>query len=213
MPALPIQKDALLIQDDVSRWPGLRIEDLSSQGAKTFLQTFDISTMIPGLIDAVFKILIPEAIEDSIPPICSIKLVLEDFDGIAFVYIAGTTRPETRESQIIGVFMHEMVHLWQWNGQGKASRGLIEGVADWVRLKAGFAVPHWRKRTDGAWDMGYDGTAYFLDGLELYYGKGFVVRLNRKLREEYVEGTFWEELCGVGNGVDVLWREYGKTLD
>lgn len=254
MPALPVQKDASFTKDGASSIQNgvsssaqppqsppvttpipkplarLRIEDLSSQGAKIFLETFDIGTMIPKLIDTVFKILIPEATEDLTPPVRSITLVLEDFDGIAFAcgnshddlqkeihlstsYIAGTTKLETRESEIIGVLVHEMVHLWQWNGQGKASGGLIEGLADWVRLKAGFVVPHWRKRTDGVWDMGYDGTAYFLDRLEEQFGKGFVVRLNQKLREEYVEGTFWEELCGVGNGVDVLWREYGKTLE
>ncbi|GLJ24690.1 hypothetical protein SUGI_0472240 [Cryptomeria japonica] len=41
------------------------------------------------------------------------------------------------KAQIRGVLYHGMTHVWQWNGQGKAPGGLIEGIADYMRLSAG----------------------------------------------------------------------------
>lgn len=44
--------------------------------------------------------------------------------------------------------VHEMVHCWQRNAHGTAPGGLIEGIADWVRLKAGLVPPHWKREAD-----------------------------------------------------------------
>ncbi|KAF6137710.1 hypothetical protein GIB67_023644 [Kingdonia uniflora] len=41
--------------------------------------------------------------------------------------------------EVIGVIYHEATHVWQW-GRGSGSgtpSGLIEGIADYVRLKSG----------------------------------------------------------------------------
>lgn len=99
----------------------------------------------------------------------------------------------------------------QHNGHNTSPGGLIEGVADFVRLRAGLAPPHWRRRDDASrWDAGYQHTAYFLDWLEdkRRFGPGTVRRLNEKLRtaERYVEAAFWPEL--LGRDVADLWREY-----
>lgn len=48
------------------------------------------------------------------------------------------------ESEIKGVLVHEMVHTMQFNGKGTCPGGLIEGIADWVRLRAGLSPPHWK---------------------------------------------------------------------
>ncbi|GLJ24732.1 hypothetical protein SUGI_0472830 [Cryptomeria japonica] len=53
------------------------------------------------------------------------------------------------KAEIRGVLYHEMTHVWQWNGQGNAPSGLIEGVADYVRLTAGLAPSHWVKPGSG----------------------------------------------------------------
>ena len=42
-------------------------------------------------------------------------------------------------TEVTRVLYHEVAHVWQWDGQGQANGGLIEGVADFVRLKAGYA--------------------------------------------------------------------------
>ncbi|CAI0445583.1 unnamed protein product [Linum tenue] len=31
-----------------------------------------------------------------------------------------------------------MTHVWQWNGGGATPLGLIEGIADFIRMKAGY---------------------------------------------------------------------------
>ena len=68
------------------------------------------------------------------------------------------------KTEITGVVYHEMVHVWQWNGNGQTPSGLIEGIADYVRMKANYAASHWVKAGEGEkWDQGYDVTAHFLD--------------------------------------------------
>lgn len=170
------------------------------------------------------------------PPTRSITLTLSPFSGVAYTtgkdldpthhkeihlstdYIASVA-PNLLESEIRGVIVHEMVHCWQWNGNGTAPGGLIEGVADWVRLKAGLAPPHWRKThadegdKGDRWDAGYEVTAWFLAWLEdggAGAGAGTVPRINRLLKDvtEYDEDRFWKVECGFGKTVHQLWDEY-----
>ncbi|CAN6298960.1 unnamed protein product [Urochloa humidicola] len=51
-------------------------------------------------------------------------------------YVAGYSGDV--KSEVTGVLYHETTHVWQWNGQDKANGGLMEGIADYVRLKAGY---------------------------------------------------------------------------
>jgi hypothetical protein len=120
--------------------------------------------------------------------------------------------PESRQKEeMLGVIVHEMVHCWQHNGYGTAPGGLIEGIADWVRLKAGYAPPHWKRHADGDWDSGYERTGYFLEFLEHIYGKDLVRRINEGLREyRYEEGTFWYKCCG--KTISDLWDDYKEHL-
>lgn len=115
----------------------------------------------------------------------------------------------TREIQ--GVVLHEMVHVWQHNGRGTAPGGLIEGIADWVRLKEGFVPRHW-KREGGKWDRGYQTTAYFLDWIEECQGTGCIRRLNQLLGEGTYGGEVWEKLCGETPKVERLWGSYTKEF-
>lgn len=113
--------------------------------------------------------------------------------------------------EIMGVLTHEMVHCYQYNGFGSAPGGLIEGIADWVRLNANLGPPHWRKDGTGDWDGGYDKTAYFLEYLEQRFGKGTVRRVNEKLRiSKYEQKRFWTECCG--RPVEQLWGDYGEAV-
>lgn len=89
-----------------------------------------------------------------------------------------------------GVLFHEMTHVWQWNGKGQAPGGLIEGIADFVRLKANYVPNGWVKPGQGQrWDEAYSITARFLDycnGLK----KGFVAELNKKMRNGLSDSFF-----------------------
>ncbi|KAK6420985.1 hypothetical protein LTR95_016868 [Oleoguttula sp. CCFEE 5521] len=166
----------------------------------------------------------------------SITMILQDYSGVAETdgmdldpdhktlrfstsYIAARVKNNPSfdlRHEILGVVCHELVHCFQWNGEGTCNGGLIEGIADWVRLRAGLGAKHWKAPTrisEGeSWDAGYERTAFFLDFVEGKCGKGAVRRLNAGLRKgRYDEGRLWEGVCG--KKVGELWEEYGRELE
>lgn len=115
------------------------------------------------------------------------------------------------KTEITGVLYHEMTHVWQWNGNGQGPSGLIEGIADFVRLKAGYAPSHWVRPGQGdRWDQGYDVTARFLDYCDGLRSGSFVSELNKKMRDGYNQ-SFFEEL--LGKSVDTLWADYKASFN
>ncbi|KAF8007521.1 hypothetical protein BT93_K1515 [Corymbia citriodora subsp. variegata] len=107
--------------------------------------------------------------------------------------------------EFIGILCHEATHVWQWNGNRKAPAGLINSVADYVRLKAGLAPKEWPKKGSGAvWDEGCAVTAYFLEYCEGLKG-GFVAELNGLMKNDYSDDYFHTLL---GETVDELWSDY-----
>lgn len=91
--------------------------------------------------------------------------------------------------------------------------GLIEGIADWIRLRCDLGPPHWHRdekqsaRRAKSWDRGYESTAFFLDHLESRFGQGTVARINGRLRVSgYHEDRFWPAL--LGESIEELWEEY-----
>ncbi|PIA27050.1 hypothetical protein AQUCO_08300024v1 [Aquilegia coerulea] len=119
-------------------------------------------------------------------------------------YIAQYSGDVKRE--LTGVLYHEATHIWQWNGNGAPNiGGLIEGIADYVRLKANLAPSHWVQPGVGSpWNRGYDVTARFLDYCNSLK-EGFVAELNGKMRNGYSDNFFSEIL---GKSVDQLFSEY-----
>ncbi|KAE8781549.1 PR17d precursor [Hordeum vulgare] len=80
-----------------------------------------------------------------------------------------------------------------------------QGVADYVRLKAGYVPGHWVKAGGGdRWDQGYDVTARFLDYCDSLK-PGFVAEMDGKLKGGYSDDYFMQIL---GKNVDQLWSEY-----
>lgn len=211
------------------RKPLLRLElrDLSSSGTRSFLRLLHASKTLEDAVSTVLVQLYTNLPTHSIPPTRSVTLILRDMGGVAYTtgldidsdhkeihfstnYIQSI--PEARLSEEMrGVIVHEMVHCWQWDAHGTAPGGLIEGIADWVRLKAGLGPPHWRRHAEGNWDAGYERTGYFLEWLERGHGGDVVRRINEALRKEkYDEDAFWQGCCG--KSVKELWRSYGRSL-
>jgi len=202
-----------------------KIQDLSHPAVPRFLSSIDASKALSSAVTTVLSLLYPAT--PHWQQVRSITLVLRAMDGVAYTtgkeiddmhkeihlalpYIGGIDDARVVD-EITGVLVHEMVHCWQWNGLGSAPGGLIEGIADWVRLKAGHAPPHWRKEGDGDWDAGYQHTGYFLEWLEGRFGADVVVRVNEALRgQRYHEDTFWRKIAGAPVGE--LWKEYGESL-
>ena len=200
----------------------LEIRDLTHAGTAIFFQHLQPTSVLPACIATVLRILY--AGNPNFPAVRSVTLVLRAMDGVAYTtgaeldgehkeihvalaYVAGVA-PARRRDELLGMLVHEMVHVWQWDGRGAAPGGLIEGVADFVRLRAGLAPPHWRRGLEGEWDAGYAATGFFLAWLEERFGEGTVRRINQRLEERYEEDGFWKAVCG--ENVAELWRQYRK---
>ena len=149
-------------------------------------------------------------------PVDAVTLVVEDIDGVAFTsangihlsarYVGGYSSGDVK-AEVTGVLYHEATHVWQWDGRGRANGGLIEGIADYVRLKAGYAPGHWVQPGQGdRWDQGYDVTARFLDYCASLK-PGFVAQLNAKMKDGYSDDFFAQI---TGKSVQQLWRDYKK---
>ncbi|KAL8653377.1 MAG: hypothetical protein Q9210_002127 [Variospora velana] len=208
----------------------LRFEchDLSHDGAEVFFSNSKASHDLSAAVTTVLSILYtPSQSNSHIPPVRSVTLVLEAMDTLAYTkgmeldndhkeihfslqYISKIPVSRRRD-EIQGVLVHEMVHCWQWNAFGTAPGGLIEGMADFVRLKAGLSPPHWKKERPEKWDQGYQHTGFFLDWIEVQFGDGSIGRVNEALmNKRYDEDAFWVSLFG--KGVQELWSEYCETL-
>ena len=163
------------------------------------------------------------------PPRDTVTWVVERTTGIAYAvngtvhlnlnYILDTLKrasPEAQRREVLGVLVHELTHVFQTNGGGHTPGGLIEGIADWVRLRCGYSPPHWRERRfaddDPAnhWDHGYQVTAYFLAWIERACARDtFVPDLNAAMRTGWHPAVF-ETLTG--EPVDTLWQRYQHSL-
>ncbi|KAI9171021.1 hypothetical protein HJFPF1_00500 [Paramyrothecium foliicola] len=211
--------------------PKLRFEirDLNHAGSSRFLGAVNTADCLRNAVYHVLKLLYtsPSCPKTTVPPTRSVTLVLEDMGGVAYTkgsdldndhkeihfslsYISRLPKDRIA-AEILGVVTHEMVHCYQYNGHGTCPGGLIEGIADWVRLCCRLSPPHWKRETDGKWNQGYQHTAYFLEYLETRFGNGTVQSINEKLRiQRYEEKAFWLEL--VGKPVEHLWGEYCESL-
>ncbi|KAF8759861.1 Plant basic secretory protein [Rhizoctonia solani] len=133
----------------------LVIEDVLCPGATLFL-----TLVQPGklLQDAVAGVLMELYDKETVPKrVKFLRVIIKETNGVAATsgdeirktivfnakYIAQVGR--RAKDEILGVIRHEVVHCFQHDAQGTAPGGLIEGVADFVRLRAGFAPPHWKR--------------------------------------------------------------------
>ncbi|KAK3936768.1 plant basic secretory protein [Diplogelasinospora grovesii] len=213
--------------------PKLRLEirDLHHAGTAKFLDAVNASTLLSRAVANVQRLLYhsPSDSTTYCPRTRSVTVILRDMGGVAYTtgteldddhkeihfslgYINGIQGPPERlADEINGVLTHELVHCYQWNAKGTCPGGLVEGIADWVRLRCGLSPPHWRQETTGEWDRGYQHTAYFLDYLEHRFGDGTVRRINEKLRlQKYDPKLFWTEL--LGRPVEQLWEDYASSV-
>ncbi|KAK4156508.1 peptidase of plants and bacteria-domain-containing protein [Chaetomidium leptoderma] len=206
----------------------LKIQDLDHPGAAKFLGAINVPTVFSDAVTNVLRLLYrsPSDKHTNAPPTRSVTLILRDMDGVAYTtgtdldndhkeihfslnYINSIHPASRLAHEITGVLTHELVHCYQWDAQGTCPGGLIEGVADWVRLNCDLSPPHWKKETAGDWDRGYQHTAYFLHYLELRFGEGTVRRLNDKLRQhKYKAEVFWPGLFE--SSVEKLYGDYVK---
>lgn len=193
----------------------------------------DCTHLLPNAIKHVINHLYTPYGFEQIPRVRSITIILRKMGGVAYTtgldldnmhkeihvsleYISkNRDQPFMFRHETIGVITHEVVHCFQHTCKGTAPGGLTEGMADYVRLKAGLAPPHWKKTKEEMgkkWDEGYQKTAWFLEWLENSRGAGTISRMNETMgRCEYREDKFWPELFG--ETVDTLWERYVQSWE
>lgn len=128
---------------------------------------------------------------------------------------ANPSNPSALAHEVLGVTTHETVHCFQHSCHDTAPAGLIEGIADYVRLKAGRAPKHWTKfpattsSRGERWDEGYQKTAWFLEWSEKeagLMGRG-VCLLNRDMKTgKWGMGECWRKCFG--EEVEEMWKRY-----
>ncbi|EFJ15425.1 hypothetical protein SELMODRAFT_118420 [Selaginella moellendorffii] len=124
-------------------------------------------------------------------------------------YVATLTGNMVRE--LTGILYHEMAHIWQWHGKEGSwpPQGLIEGIADFMRLKAKLGVSgNGFVGLGNHWDEGYAVTALFLNYVNDLH-PSFVAELNKKLYDGWSE-SYFQDLTG--KSVDQLWNDYKQKF-
>ncbi|KAG2366233.1 plant basic secretory protein [Suillus spraguei] len=149
----------------------LRVED-SRPGASIFFDCVKPKEVFKLAVEASYTWLYTPLMAPT-----HITLVLRSFHGVAYTFGTHETKEinfsldwiksleACSQDEILGVLVHEVVHCYQYNAKNTCPGGLIEGIADIVRLKAkpdkfyphfhaGFAPPHWRPIAAEKWDAG-----------------------------------------------------------
>ncbi|KLO11342.1 plant basic secretory protein [Schizopora paradoxa] len=203
--------------------PKLRIQvaDLSSPGSIEFFANLHPTELLREAVMAVLTTLYTP--ENCPRHVRSVTLYIDEMGGVAHsngssldddhkeIHLSTShisNNKQRAKDEIRGVIFHEMVHCYQYNGKGKCPGGLIEGIADFVRLRAQLGPPHW-KRGGSKWDEGYQTTAFFLDWLDGKFGAGTVQKINLCMRQPYRVEIFQEV---TGQSVESLWQSYKESL-
>ena len=91
-------------------------------------------------------------------------------------------------------------------------RGLIEGIADYIRFRAGMVDPGWKWQQHcqaKCWNAGYMDTAAFLVFIEDRLGrKDFVSRLNEFCRQSEWSESHFQTLTGIS--LVQLWTDFSE---
>jgi len=206
-------------------WPvpkfHLRVDDLDHEGADIFLSLIQPKVALRQAVLATFNWLYtPETAPTTVK---QILLVLRPMDGVAHTFGTQSHKEihfsldhikrsaKRAHDEIMGVLVHEVVHCFQYNALDSCPGGLIEGIADFVRLHEGLSPPHWKRTSGDDWDAGYEKTAYFLDWIENRYGEGTIRDLNGWMQDKKYHPCVFKELTG--RPVRKLWKIYCKSLE
>lgn len=149
-----------------------------------------------------------------------ITFIVEDFDGAAYnsnneIHVAAKLLEGTTGDlrfEIKGLMFHEMCHSFQNNkgnyGSDSHFTGVIEGIATYMELAAGYGVG--AKVKGGNWFDGYHTTAHFFAWIDATQRKNFVNLLNQRMGLLDWNDVFFVNLTG--KDVDTLWTLYQQSF-
>lgn len=121
-------------------------------------------------------------------------------------YISGYKGEIVRE--VFGIEFQGVAAIWQWTGNNQAPAWWFNGVAQYFRLRVGFAPEGFAAPGSGdTWEEQQPPngvTARFIEYLETVTS-GFVGKLNAKIKTSWNIGYFKDV---TGKSVDELWKDY-----
>ena len=156
----------------------------------------------------------------------AIRLHIYDFDGVANAgggninfssrHIANYKEPKDALFEFVGVLIHETTHLYQFDAGGG---GLVEGMADFVRIRAGHHRMN-RRVKGGAWTDPYTTSGFFFSWLA---GPGGLQADGRAKADPDIGWAINQAMRGssfdmqvfmkrLDKDVDTLWQEYQDAL-
>jgi hypothetical protein len=159
----------------------------------------------------------------------TINFVIDNHDGVAYAggneihlstnHIMNYGNPDSALVEFRGVMVHETAHLYQVNG-GSSDGALIEGVADFVRIRVGL-YGDGRRGQGGSWDDAYTTSGFFFswlagpcnyhedhhpqNDLDIGYRINAVINQGKSAVQSEIETTF-------GTDIDSLWNQYQDAI-
>ncbi|MFC0119638.1 basic secretory protein-like protein [Pseudoalteromonas xiamenensis] len=115
--------------------------------------------------------------------------------------------------ELVGILFHEIAHAYQYDDKNYEEIGpIIEGIADLVRLKAGY-ISQSAQKAGGNYDSGYKTTAFYLHWLELNSNEDYLVKINESLSPYDDVKWSWPYFAKrFGVSLEASWSEYQKQL-
>jgi hypothetical protein len=159
----------------------------------------------------------------------TINFIVDNHDGVAYAggnsihlstnHIQNYDDAEEALIEFRGVMVHEVSHLYQENG-GSSDGALIEGMADFVRIRAGLYNPG-RRGQGGNWDGAYTTSGFFFSWLagpcdyhndghpnadgDIGYRINALMPDGKSAIQSEIEDTF-------GTDINTLWNQYQDAI-
>ncbi|AXQ99912.1 basic secretory protein-like protein [Pseudoalteromonas piscicida] len=164
------------------------------------------------------------------PKLPTLHIVFEDLKGVAYkegdfngatIHISANymenfskSHSETESvDELIGILYHEIAHAYQLDDHNYKEIGpIIEGIADVVRLKAGY-IPDDTQKPGGNYKDGYKNTAFFIDWLSKQSNRDLLQEINAQLDPHddiKWDWQYFEQSAGVK--LDTAWQHYQASL-
>lgn len=183
---------------------------------------------IAVISERVARLLYPSSAEA--PKLKSLSINLKEMKGVAYkdgnfdgasIFVSREYLVNYRSKhgaqaaydELVGVLFHEIAHAYQYDDHNYAEIGpIIEGIADLVRLKAGY-IPAQARKVGGNYSDGYKTTAFYLDWLDARYQSDFLVAINQSL-DPYDEVKWsWSYFAKKFNvPLEKSWQEYQLAI-
>ena len=232
------QKNVIKVMDIHRPWAGLQfpkvvveLEDTESAGAKRLIK---LLPNIEQAINDVTRDLVPMLYNNftEVPEFEQVTFKLKWMDTLAYragdysnmeiafssKYITEKLADKPDEQvtyELLGVLWHELTHGYQLfpqsaKGTPEETHAFIEGIADLIRINAGFHKTREPQPSD-TWLGGYTNTGFFLSWLSKRY-EAFEHQFNATATE-LPDWTFAAAIEYVtGEKVEKLWQEYQAEL-